>query len=123
VTTSQRKNQKRLKALLELQRTNPRRFEAERTRLLRAWAREIRLRVCRRDVRPAAELISIGARFGLAAELVAEFARAVHEQLGGPTFVSRSVTLPRGAHPDAVAAWCEAFVSRAPERTDECPTK
>jgi len=104
MTTSERKNRKRLKALSTLKRSNPQAFEAERTRLLQAWVEQARLRVRNHELLPAGELIGTAKLYGLDGELEWEVIKQVAEVLGGPKVVTRSLTLSRVSTQAALVA-------------------
>ncbi len=120
MTTSERKNHKRLKALAGLKRSNRGAFEAERTRLLLAWSDEARLRVRNRELPPASELIETARLFGLDGELAWEVIKQVTATLDGPSFVTRSIRLQKiSGHPALVAEVLRLYGSSSPARDRE----
>jgi hypothetical protein len=96
MTTSERKNAKRMKKLQSLQTTNPERFEVEKDRLLRAWEYEAWRRVKDRSLPPAGALIEVANQHGLGKEVAWDVIQAVHSERAGPGFVNRSYFLSRG---------------------------
>lgn len=90
MTTSERKNAKRMKKLQSLQATNPERFEVEKDRLLQAWGYEAWRRVRNGSLPPAGALIDIANQYGLAKEVAWDVIQAVQSELAGPGFVNRS---------------------------------
>jgi len=114
MTTSERKNLRRLKRISALKVSNASEYDAARNRLLSVWTAEVWRRVARRDLCSASDIIKTAALFGLASEITSEVVKAVEHYLGGPGFRSQSVSLPRAAHPDAVASWCKRFESAPP---------
>lgn len=120
MTTSERKNHKRLKALAGLARSNRGAFEAERTRLLLAWSEEARLRVRNRELPPASELIETARLFGLDGELAWEVIKQVTSTLDGPSFVTRSIRLQKiSGHSALVAEVRRLYGSSSPARDRE----
>lgn len=97
MTTSERKNAKRMKKLQSIQATNPERFEVEKDQLLQAWGHEIWHRVKDRTQPPVSALIEIASRYGLRQEVAWEAIQAVACELGGPGFSSRSLALQKNA--------------------------
>lgn len=97
MTTSERKNAKRMKKLQSLQATNPERFEVEKDRLLQAWGYEAWRRVRNGSLPPAGALIDIANQYGLGKEVTWDVIQAVHSELGGPSFVSRSLVMQKKA--------------------------
>jgi len=93
--TSERRNAKRMRKLRQLKAYEPRRYEAEKARLVRAWCAEAWRRACKPDLPPAGELIAIAERFGLDADVAPEVIRAIRAELGGPGFLSHSVARPK----------------------------
>lgn len=106
MTTSQRKNAKRMKMLMALKESSPEHFEVELERLFQAWSEEVWQRTKDRTLPPAGELIKIASQYGLGKEMAREVVKAVNRNLQGPGFPSRSVVQPKGVkQADAVERW------------------
>lgn len=104
--TSDRKNAKRIKALMALKESSPEHFAAELERLFQGWSEEARRRAKDRELPPAGELIKIASQYGLEKEMAYEVIKAVERNLGGPGFPSQSVIRPKGkGETEAVERW------------------
>ena len=104
--TSDRKNSKRLKALIALKEKSPERYEAEIDRLFQAWSEEAWRRAKDHGLPPAGELIKTASQFGLEKEIAGEVIKAVEFHMAGPGFPSRSVVRPKGSNQaDAAEKW------------------
>ncbi len=104
--TSDRKNAKRIKALIALKESSPEHFAAELERLFQAWSEEAWWRVKDHGLPPAGELIKIASQYGLEKEMAGEVIRAVECHMAGPGFPTRSVIRPKGIkQTDAAEKW------------------
>ena len=112
--TSERKNAKRIRALMALKETSLEHYEAEMERLFQAWSDEVWRRVKDRTLPSAGELIRIASPYGLEKELAGEVIKAVARSMGGPGFPSRSVIRPKGMNQaDAVETWKKVWGTEA----------
>lgn len=96
MTTSQRKNAKRMKMLTALKKSSPEHLEAELERLFQAWSEEAWRRAKNNELPPASELIKIASQYGLEKEMACEVIKAVKCHMGGPGFPTRSVIRAKG---------------------------
>lgn len=108
--TSERKNAKRIKALVALKQSDPARFDAEVERLFQAWSEEAWRRAKNHQLPPAGELIKIAGQYGLEEEMACEVVKAVECRMEGPGFPTRSVIRPKGVkQAEAVERWEEVW--------------